>query len=306
LKTVFSKLYKGLTKTRTGLVEGITRTIGKRTRFDQDTLDELEELLILSDVGVETAEHLIEELETRSQKKEIQTTEDVLNLLKSHLVAVFDDVDTGPSNKDTNGTPRVISVVGVNGTGKTTTIGKLAHRFQQEGSSVILAAADTFRAAAIDQLEIWASRAGVELVRHIQGSDPAAVAFDALKAAKSRSKDILIIDTAGRLHTKSNLMQELTKIHRILEREHPGAPHEVLLVIDATTGQNGLIQARQFARDAGVTGIVLTKLDGTAKGGIVFSIAKELNLPVRYVGVGEQLDDLQPFSPKEFVEALLS
>ncbi len=306
MKTVFSKLYKGLTKTRTGLVDGITRTIGKRTRFDQDTLDELEELLILSDVGVETAEHLIEELEMRSQKKEIETTEDVLNLLKSHLVSIFDDADAEPSNINTDGKPKVISVVGVNGTGKTTTIGKLAHRFQQEGSSVILAAADTFRAAAIDQLEIWASRAGVDLIRNIQGSDPAAVAFDALKAAKSRQKDILIIDTAGRLHTKSNLMQELNKIHRILEREHPGAPHEVLLVIDATTGQNGLIQARQFARDAGVTGIALTKLDGTAKGGIVFSIAKKLGLPVRYVGVGEQLDDLQPFNPNEFVEALLS
>ncbi len=299
---VFSKLSKGLEKTRSGLVGGISNVVRGR-RLDEQMLEELEELLILSDVGYETAERIIDELRQDARKQGVVSDEQVIELLKRDLVSVFEDfTDTRPLFFDQ--TPFVISIVGVNGTGKTTTIGKLAHRYVQQNKKVLLAAADTFRAAAGEQLSIWADRAHVDIVHHEPGSDPASVAFDALKAALARKVDVLLIDTAGRLHTKTNLMAELTKIHSVLKKQMPDAPHEVLLVLDAATGQNGLAQAKQFAQAVDVTGLILTKLDGTAKGGIVFSIVKELKLPVRYVGVGEQLDDLEEFDPKLFVEAL--
>ncbi len=299
---VFSKISKGLEKTRAGLVGGISNVV-KGRRLDEDMLEELEELLILSDVGFETAERIIDELRDSARQQGVVSEEEVIELLKRDMLSVFEEsaeIDRLSFDRQ----PFVISIVGVNGTGKTTTIGKLAHRYVQQQKKVLLAAADTFRAAAGDQLAIWADRAQVDIVHHQPGSDPASVAFDALKAATARKVDVLLIDTAGRLHTKTNLMAELAKIHSVLKKQMPDAPHQVLLVLDATTGQNGLSQAKQFAKAVDVTGLILTKLDGTAKGGIVFSIVKELRLPVRYIGVGEQLDDLEEFDPKLFVEAL--
>lgn len=299
--SVLNRFQKGLAKTRAGLIEGINKTLGRAASIDAADLDELEELLLSSDVGYTTTEELIERL---SQINNQATAEEVMGLFKTHLIDVLQSAAPTAEKPTGSSPPHVISIVGVNGTGKTTTIGKLAYRLKAEGKNVLLAAADTFRAGAIDQLTIWAERAGADIVRSSQGGDPAAVAFDALRAAKNRKHDVVIIDTAGRLHTKTNLMDELIKIHRVIQREIPEAPHQVLLVIDATTGQNGLLQARRFAEAVHVTGIILTKLDGTAKGGIVFAIARELKLPVRYVGLGESLTDLEPFDAGQFVEAL--
>lgn len=299
------KLQEGLSKTKTGMVEGITRIINKAQGIDEDVLEELEEHLLLGDVGVDCTDILINRLrELRGELSSLQP-EGIKVLLKDEMQRLLSGAPT--SNLEFNGNiPHVISIVGVNGTGKTTTIGKLAHRYNLKGKKVLLAAADTFRAAAIEQLEIWRSRANVDIVPTQPGADPASVAFDALKAAMARGVDVLLIDTAGRLHTKSNLMAELTKIHRVLSRQCPGAPHEVLLVIDATTGQNGLSQAKKFAEAVDVTGIALTKLDGTAKGGIIFSIVKELNIPVQYIGIGEKIEDLEEFEPQSFIEALFA
>jgi fused signal recognition particle receptor len=301
LLSVLSKLQKGLAKTRSDLVGGIARTLTRSPKIDEAALEELEEVLLSSDVGFETAEELIEQLRSKDRSG-LTTTDSVVEIFKAHLIELLDSTVQPPRPLPVP--PQVISIIGVNGSGKTTTIGKLAYRLTREKKKVLLAAADTFRAGAIDQLAVWAKRAEADLVSSITGSDPAAVAFDAVRAAKNRQHDILIIDTAGRLHTKTNLMEELKKIHRVIQREIADAPHEVYLVIDATTGQNGLTQARQFAEAAQVTGIILTKLDGTAKGGIVLAITRELGLPIRYVGVGETIDDLELFDASQFVEAL--
>ncbi|HOT97485.1 MAG TPA: signal recognition particle-docking protein FtsY [bacterium] len=304
---VFKKFQNGLAKTRSGLVEGIQRLVAQSRGIDEPFLEELEELLILSDLGVGTAETVIESLRQRVREGGQTDADALLGLLKQQLVEQLKkSLAAAVAAERPGAQPRVVSVVGVNGAGKTTTIGKLAHWYASRGNKVLLAAADTFRAAAADQLDIWRDRAGVEIIHSQSGADPAAVAFDSLKAAMARRVDYLFIDTAGRLHTKGNLMAELEKIHKVLARQCPGAPHEVLLVIDATTGQNGLIQARKFAEAVQVTGLVITKLDGTAKGGIVFSIARELGIPVRYIGLGEGIDDLKPFDPHTFVEALFS
>ena len=284
-------------------MEGVNRVIAKTRRIDETFLEELEEVLILSDMGVDTAGQIIDHLRQKSQSEAAKDQEEIIRLLKAELIALLNTSQVG-SGASPITKPHVISIVGVNGTGKTTTIGKLAFRYRNSGQKVLVAAADTFRAAAGDQLSIWAHRAGVDIVQNQPGADPASVAFDALKAASSRDIDVMIIDTAGRLHTKSNLMAELSKIHRVLAKLSPEAPHEVLLVMDATTGQNGLTQARKFLETVNVSGMVLTKLDGTAKGGIVFAIVKELGIPVRYVGVGEQIDDLAEFDAETFVEAL--
>ena len=297
---IFSKLTKGLAKTKSGLVDGIAGIVRGR-KIDDDVLDEIEEKLILSDIGIGAAEHIIDDLRDRVRQEGAVNEEAVFDILKTDLAALLKQVDAPVLFTEK---PFVVSVVGVNGTGKTTTIGKLASKYSKNGSKVLLAAADTFRAAAGEQLEVWAERSGVDIIQSQSGGDPAAVAFDALKAAQTRNVDLLLIDTAGRLHTKANLMAELSKIHRVLEKLSPEAPHEIWLVIDATTGQNGLSQAKQFAAATKVTGIILTKLDGTAKGGIIFSIVRELGIPVRFVGLGEGIDDLEEFDADTFVEAL--
>jgi fused signal recognition particle receptor len=299
---LFDRLKAGLKKTTDGLVGRIDALVLGKKEIDADTLEELEEILITSDIGVKTTVELIRSLEQRLSRNELKDgvalrgalKEELLGrLLAHHKPLLLNGV-----------TPFTILVIGVNGVGKTTTIGKLAAKFAAEGKKVLLAAGDTFRAAAAEQLEIWGERAGVAVIRHQEGADPSAVAFDACKAAVSREVDILIIDTAGRLHTKVNLMEEMKKIHRVIGREIPGAPHETLLVLDGATGQNALSQARLFKESAGVTGIALTKLDGTAKGGIVVAVSHEFGLPVRYIGVGEGVDDLREFDPREFVDAL--
>jgi len=305
MMSVFSKLQNSLAKTRAGLLDGISRVVAKTRRIDEELLDELEELLILSDIGIDIIENIIDDLRKKGKEMGVVDSDGIIQLLKTDLVATFSNGIQSASS-DFSEKPHVISIVGVNGTGKTTSIGKLANKFQKEGKKVLLAAADTFRAAAIDQLGIWAKRSGADIVQTQPGADPAAVAFDALKAAIARDTDILIIDTAGRLHTKTNLIAELEKIHRVLKKQMPRAPHEVLLVMDATTGQNGLVQARQFAQAVDVNGIILTKLDGTAKGGVVFSVVKELHIPVRYIGLGEKIDDIEIFDPEMFVEALFT
>ncbi len=301
-----TKLQQGLTKTRANLVKGIGRILSSRDIIDEEILEEIEELLILADVGVETSEHLIDQLRQKYKNSSVKNIDELLQSFKKMLSQALQRPDEDKSTKPEIriDQPYIIAVIGVNGTGKTTFIGKLAHRFKEHNHSVLLAAADTFRAAANEQLAIWAQRAGSDIIKTTAGGDPAAVAFDAVNAAKSRQKEILIIDTAGRLHTKSNLIEELKKINRVLDKALPGAPHETLLVIDATTGQNGLAQAKSFTKAVGVDGVVLTKLDGTAKGGIVFSIQKQLNVPVKYIGIGEKITDLQLFDPEEFVEAL--
>lgn len=271
--------------------------------IDEDFFEELEEALILSDMGVDTSTEAVDTLRERVKANKIKDPEEVKACLREILV---ETLDVGDPALDLTEKPAVLLMIGVNGVGKTTTIGKLAHQLKQAGNRVLLAAGDTFRAAAADQLAIWADRAQVEIVRHEEGSDPAAVVFDAMNAARARRVDVVLVDTAGRLHNKQNLMNELAKIRRIITRELPEADVETLMVIDATTGQNGLIQAKQFADTADITGIVLTKLDGTARGGIVFAIAREMGVPVKYVGVGEGMDDLMPFEPKSFSEALLS
>ena len=296
----FDKIFSGLTKTRTNMAE-LEELFQGYQPDSEEFYDDLEDLLVMSDVGAVTAEKIVQALKKmtweRRFRKGYEAREGLVELLSNMLT-----VNDASLKLDT--TPSVILMVGVNGVGKTTTMGKLAHQFIEQGKKVLLCAGDTFRAAAAEQLGIWAERSGADIVRHEEGSDPAAVVFDALNAAKSRGADIVIIDTAGRLHNKANLMNELGKIRRIIDRELPGADVETLLVLDATTGQNGLIQAKEFKNTAGLTGIVLTKLDGTAKGGIVFPIATELGVPVKYVGVGEGMDDLIPFDAKNYVEAL--
>ena len=269
---------------------------------DEEFFEELEASLILSDMGMETTLEAVETLRERVKERKLKDPEDVKACLREILVEML---DVGDLSLDLSGKPAVILMIGVNGVGKTTTIGKLAHLLRSQGSRVLLAAGDTFRAAAADQLAIWAERAQVEIVRHEEGSDPAAVVFDAMNAARARRVDVVLVDTAGRLHNKQNLMNELSKIRRVVDREGQESSKEVLLVLDATTGQNGLIQAKQFGESAGITGIVLTKLDGTAKGGVVLAIAKELGVPVKYVGLGEGMEDLQPFDPVAFAEALV-
>lgn len=298
---VFEKLQQGLSKTKSGLVGGIQRAVSAARGMDEELLEELEQTLILGDVGVATTEAVIDALRSSGAGRG-GGKNNVIEIVKDELLKVLGSAPGAAPPPEVK--PLVVSVIGVNGTGKTTTIAKLAHRWRADGKRVLLAAADTFRAAAIDQLRVWAERSGSDIVHNQPGSDPAAVAYDALQASMSRHTDVLIIDTAGRLHTKSNLMAELTKVHRVLDRALPGAPHEVLLVMDATTGQNGLSQARQFAASVRITGIVLTKLDGTAKGGMVFSVVQELGLPVKYIGLGERIDDLEPFEAESFVEAL--
>jgi len=274
-----------------------------RKEIDAEVLDELEYALYTADIGVKTTEEILESVRERVDRKLIGDASELKALIRQHILEVLESSERPMVHVDEP--PAVVMIVGVNGSGKTTTIGKLAQQFKSEGRSVLLCAADTFRAAAIDQLEIWGQRTGTNVIRQSEGSDPSAVLFDALQAAKARKVDYVIVDTAGRLHTKANLMAELEKMRRTAAKVIPTAPHEVLLVLDATTGQNGLEQARKFTETSGVTGMVLTKLDGTAKGGIVVAIARELNLPIRYVGVGEKADDLIPFDPQEFVASLL-
>jgi fused signal recognition particle receptor len=299
----FDKLKQGLARTAqqfTQRFETLVQTADApehRSRpVDVETLDALEELLIMADVGVAATDEIVEAVRTGTRRGE-----SLRAVVKQELLRIFNDV---PQQTGNGARPHVMLVVGVNGTGKTTTVGKLANRIKSSGRAPLICAADTFRAAAVDQLQVWADRAGVDMVRAREGSDPAAVVFDALAASKARGRDTVLVDTAGRLHTRTNLMNELDKIKRVAEREVPGAPHEVLLVLDATVGQNGLAQAREFMNVAGVNGIVLTKLDGTAKGGIAVAIAHDLKLPIRYVGVGEGIEDLLPFSPTEYVDAL--
>jgi len=299
------RMKQAVERTRENLSERIDDIVAFNKQIDKDTLDELEASLIGADLGTATTHQILENLRERADRKQIENTAELKRLLKEQILAILAQTPIKPpSAKD--GDPEVILVVGVNGTGKTTTIGKLAAALRAQGKSVLLGAADTFRAAAIEQLEVWGQRTGVEIIKTKPGGDPSAVLFDAISAAKARRIDFLIVDTAGRLHTKSNLMQELEKMRRTAQRLIPGAPHETLLVMDATTGQNGLQQARLFTQSAGVTGIVLTKLDGTAKGGVVVAISKELGLPVRYVGVGEKAEDLLPFDPNAFVEGLFA
>ena len=296
----FDKIKEGLKKTRDNISGQIDAMLNSFTKIDEDLFEELEELLILGDVGMATSERVCAELRRRVKQQGVTDPRQVRGLLKE-IVA---DMLAGDETLKLGTRPSVILVIGVNGVGKTTTIGKLAARLKKDGKKVILGAADTFRAAAIEQLEVWAQRAGAELVKHAEGSDPAAVVFDAVAAAKARGADVVICDTAGRLHNKKNLMDELSKISRVIDREMPGCDKEVLLVLDATTGQNAVNQAREFKNAAGITGIVLTKLDGTARGGVILAIREDLGLPVKFIGVGEQVDDLQPFDAKEFAEAL--
>ena len=297
----FSKIKEGLKKNRDSIAGKVDVMLGSFTKIDEDLFEELEEILILSDVGVNTAQTICEKLRERVKVKRITDP----RLVKQQLKEIVSELLEGENEITIDTVPTVILVVGVNGVGKTTTIGKLAHNFKEEGHSVLLGAADTFRAAAIDQLDVWAKRAGVEMVRHAEGADPAAVVFDTISAAKARGMEVVICDTAGRLHNKKNLMDELSKMTRIIHREAPDSHVEVLLVLDATTGQNGLNQAKLFKEATGlITGIVLTKLDGTAKGGVVLAIKEELGIPVKYIGVGEQIDDMQPFVPSEFAAAL--
>jgi len=298
---VLRSLSEGLAKTRKSFADKVGSLI-LGEKIDDAFLDELEEALIASDVGAETASLVLKDLKERFKRKELSTPAEVKERLKHILLEIL---SARPSTFALTVQPSVVLIVGVNGTGKTTTIGKLANRLKAEGKKVMLAAGDTFRAAASEQLSIWGTRADIPVIKHREGADPSAVVFDAVTAAKARSVDVLIVDTAGRLHTKSNLMEELKKVHRILARELPGAPHEVLLVLDGNTGQNALTQAKMFNEAVGVTGIVLTKLDGTSKGGIVFAIYKELSIPVKFIGIGEAIDDLRGFDPKEFVDALL-
>jgi fused signal recognition particle receptor len=299
------RMKEAVTRTRENLSERIEDVVSFGKEIDRNTLDDLEATLIGADLGTATTREVLAKLREKADRKQIKNVEELKRLLKEELLAILNAANTTTVQR-VDGMPEVILVVGVNGTGKTTTIGKLAHVFRSQGKTVLLCAADTFRAAAIEQLEIWGERTGTEVIRTKPGGDPAAVLYDALQAASARHTDYVVVDTAGRLHTKTNLMAELEKMRRTAQRLIPGAPHETLLVMDATTGQNGLQQARQFTGSAGVTGIVLTKLDGTAKGGVVVAICRELGLPVRYVGVGEKAGDLLPFDPKEFVDSLFA
>jgi len=299
----FEKLKNGLKKTRESITQRVDQLLVSLGKIDEELFEELEEILITSDVGVDTTLKIIEDLKQRVKNEKVTDPRQVKELLKEETTNILVSGDAGMKL----GTkPSVIVVVGVNGVGKTTSIGKICNMLKMQGKKVLVAAGDTFRAAAIDQLEIWAKRAGVDIIKHTEGSDPSAVIYDAIQAAKARGFDIVVCDTAGRLHTKKNLMEELKKLFRIINRELPDADIETLLVLDATTGQNAVLQAKTFAEATGVTGLVLTKLDGTAKGGIVVSIKSELDIPVKFIGVGEKIDDLQPFDARSFAEALFS
>lgn len=299
---LFSKIKEGLKKTRDGIMGQIDSLIKSFTKIDEELFEELEEVLVMGDVGVNTAQKICNELRARVKKEGIKDPALINGMLKDIIAQML----TGGQELDLSTKPSVILVIGVNGVGKTTTIGKMAAEFKGQKKKVVMAAADTFRAAAIDQLQIWADRSGADIVKQNEGSDPAAVVFDAISAAKARGADVIICDTAGRLHNKRHLMDELSKINRIIDRELPGCAKEILLVLDATTGQNAVNQAQEFKNAVGITGIVLTKLDGTAKGGVVLAIKDGLGIPVKYIGVGEQIDDLQPFDPQDFANALFS
>ena len=299
------RMKEAVTRTRENLTDRIEEVVAFSKEIDRATLDDLEATLIGADLGTATTHEVLGRLREKADRKQIKNVDELKRLLKEDLLGILTAANSQPVQK-VDGTPEVILVVGVNGTGKTTTIGKLAQVFRSQGKTALLCAADTFRAAAIEQLEIWGERTGTEVIRTKPGGDPSAVLFDALQAASARHTDFVIVDTAGRLHTKTNLMAELEKMRRTAQRIIPGAPHETLLVMDATTGQNGLQQARLFTESAGVTGIVLTKLDGTAKGGVVVAISRELGVPVRYVGVGEKPGDLLPFDAKDFVDSLFA
>ncbi len=302
-KGFFGRLRESLGKTRSNLVDNVKRVILRSSAVDDDLFEELEQTLIEADVGVETTMAIIEQLRKSAREERVATPEALIAILKQQLMAMVRPGDHSLSF-DASPTPHVTLIAGVNGSGKTTTAGKLAARLKSEGKSVLLGAADTFRAAAAEQLTIWSERTGAPIVRHKEGADPAAVAFDAVDSGAARGMDCVIIDTAGRLHTKVNLMEELKKVHRVVKKRLPDAPHEVLLVLDATTGQNGLQQARIFTETMAVTGIVLTKLDGTAKGGVVLGIQRELGIPIKLIGIGEKVEDLQPFDPEEFINAM--
>jgi len=305
-EAVTAKFREGLQKTTSAFAEKMDDLLRRHRKIDEQFYEELEEILISADVGVKTVMDLIEELRAEVKKQKIEDAAQLKPILSEKLIALMDGGGEPVHLRMNDGGLTVILFVGVNGVGKTTTIGKLAHRLKQEGKSVLLAAGDTFRAGAIEQLEVWGNRVGVDVIKHQAGSDPAAVIYDAVHAAKQRKIDVLLCDTAGRLQNKTNLMEELNKIYRVIGREVPGAPHEVLLVVDATTGQNALSQAKLFGEKTGVTGLVLSKLDGTAKGGIAIAIRHELNIPVKFVGLGEKIDDLQPFDPEQFVHALFA
>ena len=301
-KGFFQRLKEGLRKTHQGMVSKIDQLVSVKRKIDDRLLEELEEILITSDIGIKTTRQLLDKVTEKVKRKELDDADQLKKTLleEMHLILSRQEKPLEVSSAK----PFVIMVIGVNGTGKTTTISKMAQKFKGQGKSVLLVAGDTFRAAAIEQLEIWGQRVGCEVIKHQSGSDPSAVVFDALKAGKARGSDIIIVDTAGRLHTKVNLMEELKKVKRIMARELPPSPHEILLVLDATTGQNAISQAKIFAKEVGVTGIALTKLDGTAKGGILVSISDELKIPIRYIGIGEKADDLREFNARDFVDAL--
>lgn len=306
-KFKFSRLKEGLTKTRENIVTKVQKLLTSKSKIDDELLDSLEEILLLGDVGVTTTSKIIQDIKERVKKDKYENPVQLDGLLRDEIQKMLLNGladTTDPFYIPQNQKPHVIMVVGVNGVGKTTTIGKLAYNYRTSGKKVLIAAADTFRAAANEQLEIWAKRAEVEIIQQAHGADPASVAFDSLKSAMASEVDVMIIDTAGRLHTKVNLMEELKKIKRVMQKLLPDSPHEVLLVLDASTGQNAIQQAKKFTAAVGVTGLVLTKLDGTAKGGVVIAISQELNIPVKFIGVGEKIDDLQPFDKKTFVDAL--
>ncbi|MDG1734776.1 MAG: signal recognition particle-docking protein FtsY [Crocinitomicaceae bacterium] len=302
-------LDKGLDRTKTSFLSKIARTIVGKSKVDDDVLDDLEEVLISSDVGVETTLKIIEKIEARVKKDKVLGTEELQRILKEEIAQLLDE---GPANNPIQTSfqegkePYVIMVVGVNGVGKTTTIGKLAHQFKTAGKKVVLGASDTFRAAAVDQLVIWSERVGVPIVQQGMGADPASVAFDTLQSAKAQNADVVIIDTAGRLHNKVNLMNELSKIKKVMDKVIPNAPHEILLVIDGSTGQNAFEQAKQFSQATDINALAVTKLDGTAKGGVIIGISDQMNIPVKYIGVGEQMEDLQLFNKESFVDSLFS
>jgi fused signal recognition particle receptor len=301
-KGIFQRLKEGLSKTHQGMASKIDQLLSGKRKIDDQLLEELEEILITSDIGVKTTQKLLDKVIEKVKRKELEDADHLKKTLQEEMFLILRQQEK-PLDPATP-RPFVIMVIGVNGTGKTTTISKMAQKFKGQGKSVLLVAGDTFRAAAIEQLEIWGQRVGCEVIKHQSGSDPSAVVFDALKAGKARGSDIIIVDTAGRLHTKVNLMEELKKVKRVMAREIPNSPHEILLVLDATTGQNAISQAKMFDKELGVTGIVLTKLDGTAKGGILIGISDELGIPIRYIGIGEKADDLREFSARDFVDAI--
>ncbi|MFU0823907.1 signal recognition particle-docking protein FtsY [Clostridium sp.] len=301
LGNLFDKLKNGLTKTKNNFTEKVAEVLNLAIKIDEELYEELEEILITADIGVDTSMEIIEKVKEKVKEKKVKDPKEVYTCLKEVLIEILGEEENAINIENT---PKVFLVIGVNGAGKTTSIGKISYKLKNKGYKVIMAAADTFRAAAIDQLEVWSDRAGVDIIRHQEGADPGAVVFDAIQASKARKADVLICDTAGRLHNKKNLMNELEKINRIIDREYSEASKETLLVLDATTGQNALQQAKQFTEVCPINGIILTKLDGTAKGGVIISIKHQLNIPVKLIGVGEGVEDLQEFNTKDFVEAL--